>query len=308
MKTLFTNLIISVMLSFTTLAFAAYPEKPITLVVGMGAGGGADLIARKIAEVIQKTTGVDVNVLNVPGASGIVAATKYKRDNITDGYTLLYVQTGAFLEELDQVSKSYSTDDFVPVSFPAIVPMCIGVNYKTGVKSFTELVELAKSSPNSLSYASTGPTDTSVKWAAKFEKSSGITLFAVPYKSGTQQIADLVAGVVPVVVSTCAAQAGPMANKLSRTVAVTSKARLPSLPDVPTVSEFGFKNTETHMWFGFFLNKGTPNSVLISVNKMINDAVASDEVKQTIAKMHGTSRILTLPAAKVFFDADLASQ
>jgi tripartite-type tricarboxylate transporter receptor subunit TctC len=308
MNLLLKKIITVVALICPALALADYPEKPITLLAGFAAGGGADIIARKIAEVVQKNTGVDVTVINVPGAAGIIAAAKYKRDNSIDGYTLLYVPTGAFLDEPESGPKSYSTEDFIPISFPAVVPMCIGVNYKTGVKTFAELVELAKVAPDNVSYASAGPTDTSVKWATKFEKSSGIKLFSVPYKSGPQQISDLVAGVIPVVISTCAAQAGPMANRLSRTVAVTSKVRLPSMPEVPAVAEFGFKNTETQMWFGFFLNKGTPNAVSTRVNKIVNDAINSDEVKQTVAKMHGTSRVLTLPAAKIFFDTDFASQ
>jgi len=289
-------------------ALAAYPEKQITLLVAMGAGGGADKIARVIADEIHKNTGVPVVVQNVPGAAGIVATAKYKQDNSTDGYTILYVQTGAFLDEPGQQPRSYSNEDFIPISFPAIVPMCIGVNYKTGVKSFDDLVNLAKIAPNNLAYASTGPTDTSVKWATKFEKASGTTLLSVPYKAGTQQIMDLVAGVIPMVISTCAAQAGPMEGKLSRSVAVTSKNRLPSLPDVPTVSELGYKNTETHMWFGVFLNKGTPTDVAVNVSNMFNSAVNSEAVKQTVSKMHGTSKVLSLTGAKTFFDNDIKAQ
>jgi tripartite-type tricarboxylate transporter receptor subunit TctC len=241
----------------------AYPSKPIRLVVPFAPGGSSSIVARFIAEGMQKGLGQQIVVENKPGGGGNVAMQEVARAD-PDGYTLIIGHIGSFAVNPYMYEKlAYDVNrDFAAVSLLAKVPAIFVVHAGVPAKDLREFVALAKKQPGQLNYGSAGNGSAGHLAMEYLKQVTGIELQHVPYKGTGPNITDLIAG------RTQAASAGtpPLmphvkAGKL-RVIAVGAANRLHSLPEVPTVAEQGYPGFETSQWYGLNAPAKTPEAVI----------------------------------------------
>lgn len=257
-----------------------YPARPIRLIVPSAPGGGTDFTARTIAQKLAEAIGQTVIVDNRPGAAGNLGV-EIAAKSSPDGYTLVMPITSfAMNPHLYKELPFDTVADFAPVTLASIAPLYLVVPPSLPVKSVSELVALAKARPGQLNYANSG-NGTSAHLAGElFKKMAGVDLVSVPYKGGGPAVVDLVAGRVQMYFSTIpAALAQVNAGKL-RGLAVTSRARVNLLPEVPTVAESGLLGYEIVGWFGIFAPAGTPKPVIAALNKGLNDVLRMPDTQK----------------------------
>lgn len=255
------------------------PEKPIRLVVPYGPGGSSDIIARVLATEMSVGLGQQVVVENKPGASGVVAMQDVAR-SAPDGYTLVLGHVGTMAVNPSMLTNlPYDTDaDFSPVTLLAKVPVLFVVHSDVGVGTLEEFVALAKEKPGALSYGSAGNGSAGHLAFEQLKLATGTDILHIPYKGTGAQLTDLLGH------RTDAASAGvpPFLPHIQTgklvALAVGSEARLPLLPDVPTVAELGYEGFESSQWFGLLAPAGTPQEVLDRIQAEAARALATPVV------------------------------
>lgn len=249
-------------------AQAAYPAKPVTLVVPTAAGGTTDLSARMLAQALGPVLGQSVVVDNKGGGNGNIAAAAVKRAE-PDGYTLLMQYSGYHvISPLLTAQKSWDTADFQPVANVLSAPQIIVVRDGLPVTTLGELIAYAKAHPGKLNYASSGNGSLQHVTGAMLEQQGGVKMVHVPYKGTGPALQDLLGGQVDLTFGTAPPfmphiQAGKL-----RVLAVTGKERLPSLPNVPTTAEAGYPHVNATSWFALFAPANTPKPV---IDKLVAD-------------------------------------
>jgi tripartite-type tricarboxylate transporter receptor subunit TctC len=246
----------------------AYPVKPIRFLVGFPAGGANDLVARAVGARLGPRLGQQVIVENRPGANGNIATQLVARA-APDGYTLL-LASAASLVMSPAMYRELPFDpltDFAPVTLAVGVSSLISVHPSLPPRSVRELVALAKKQPGKLNFGTPGTGSIAHMAAELFLRTTGINMVHVPYKGGGPAVIDAMAGQVECLISLMST-AGPQvkAGKL-RGLGVTSAARQPSLPDVPTVAESGYPGFEASGWVGLAFPAKTPAAIVDRVNK-----------------------------------------
>ena len=288
-KTVFTALTASMVMAGSLslvpgAAAAAYPDKPIRLVVGFSAGGTTDVSARIIGKEMGEALGQPVVVENRPGAGSNIATEMVMRA-APDGYTLYMVAvTAAINQTLYKNVKFDLTKDFEPVALAVQVPNVLVVNPNVPAKSVKELVDYAKANPGKMNFASSG-SGTSIHMAGElFKQAAGIDVIHIPYKGSGPAVTDLVGGQVDFMFDNMPASwPNVQAGKL-RALAVTTANRSSTAPDLPTMQESGFPGFDVSSWFGVLAPKGTPSDIVEKLNKVIRDALAKPEVQQQLAE------------------------
>ncbi|WP_454727370.1 MULTISPECIES: Bug family tripartite tricarboxylate transporter substrate binding protein [Cupriavidus] len=268
-------------------ARAAWPDKPMRLIVPAAAGGTTDIASRLVGKRLGEVLGQPVVVENRAGGAGIIGA-QALRQAAPDGYTLMMGNIGPNAINYGLYKQlSYRAEDFAPVTLVVSVPNVLVVNPKVPAKSVAELVALAKAQPGKLSFASSG-TGQSVHLSGElFKKRAGIDIIHVPYKGAAPAVADLVAGQVTMMVDNLpSSMAQIQAGKL-RPLAVTSATRVPELPDVPTMKEAGFDDFQVTAWFGLVAPAGTPPALVSRLQKTVAAILAEPEVKTRLAELGG---------------------
>jgi tripartite-type tricarboxylate transporter receptor subunit TctC len=259
---------------------AAYPEKPITLIVPWAAGGSTDILARAIAEQLTKSMGQPVIVDNRVGASGNIGS-NYVAKAKPDGYTLLIgsMSTHAMNPTLMPNMPFKGADDFTPIALVANVINTMVVNPSVPAKNLREFIAYAKAHPGKLAYASAGAGSTNHLSAEMFNKAAGIEMLHVPYKGGAPAVLDTVGNQTQVLFS-AGTQTLPhvKAGKL-RLLAVTEPKRSALLPDTPTVAET-LPGYEISVWYAAFGPAGMPAELTAKLNTEINKALAVPEVRE----------------------------
>ena len=256
--------------------------KPVTFVVGFGPGAFTDVMARLVAQKLGELTGGNFVVENKPGAGGNIATGQVKRA-APDGYTVLVHSVAyAVNPSLYQNAGYDAVKDFVPLALGPRTPNIITVNPASPVKNLKELVELARKEP--LNYASSGIGTTTHLSMERLKAAARVDITHVPYQPA-QAIAAIVAGHTQMS-STSMPPAVPMikAGKL-RAIAVTSATRSSLLPDVPSVTEFGYKDFDDYTWVGFFLPLGTPQALVDRINAQINKAAELPDSKEKFTQL-----------------------
>lgn len=262
-----------------------YPGKPITLVVGFPAGGGADTVARIVSEKMGKILGQAIVIDNKPGAGTTIASALVARA-APDGYTLL-LGSGNLYGSDQVLYKSVKYDgakSFVPISRWSSAPMLLAVNKDVPIKSVQELIAQARQNPDKLAYSSSGSGVVTHLAALSFEQAAEVKMLHVPYKGGAPSLQAVAAGDVQLTFGTPPsvlplAQAGRL-----RILAVTSAQRSPLFPDIPSVAEAGVKGYDFTFWFGLFGPTGMPAEVTQKLYEASVAALNDPDVKARLEK------------------------
>ena len=264
-------------------AQAAYPSKPIRLIVPFPPGGGTDILSRLIANKLTEANQWTVIPDNRAGAGGTIGITEAVKAAPT-GYDIVMGQK----DNLVVGPWLYGnlpwdpTRDLVPVAHIAYTPVVIATATNSKFKTLADVVAAAKAAPDTITYGSPGNGTTIHLAGHLFEKAAKIEARHVPYKGSNPALMDALAGNVDLLVSSVpSAIAQIKAGKL-RALAVTSATRSTSLPDVPTVAELGYKDFDVSTWYALFMPAGTPPNVVALVNTKVNDLLNTAEVKAAI--------------------------
>lgn len=261
-----------------------FPAKPVRIVVGQGAGGGMDTIARLVGQRLGSALGQPIVIENRTGAGGMIATETVARAP-ADGYTLLLGPIGnmVFTPILSQRMRVSTTTDFAPISLVATFPLLVVVSSTAPIQSVNGLVDWMKANPAKANFGGSGPA---FRFANElFKVKTGAPGEFVQYKSMTETITALIAGdLVMSLVDTGPATPQISAGKL-RALAVTSPERLASLPQVPTMAELGFPEIEFRFWTGLFAPAGTPASVIRKLGDELARVLALPEVGAQMAAL-----------------------
>ena len=253
--------------TFTLLACnafaAAYPEKPVRLVLPYGPGGGSDVVARPLAHFMSERTGAQFIADNRGGANGNIAM-EIVAHAPADGYTLVLALT-AQLAINPSLYKKIPYDpvrDFAPVTLLGSAPYFLSVNRTLQTNTLAEFIKLARDKPGGLTYASTG-NGSGLHLSMELLKSMAkIDLVHVPYKSAGIAITDLLAGQVQAQFISYGTGVGHFKAGRLRALAATTKERSRALPDVPTIAEAGVPGYESGVWYALLAPRGTPQAVI----------------------------------------------
>lgn len=262
-------------------AFAAFPERPVTLVVPFAAGGSTDVVARVIAEKMAQDLGQQVIVQNVAGAGGSLGAGNVARAD-ADGYTILMgtVATHA-LNPLILKNKPYDAEaDFAPVSLLVLVPNVLVVNPELPAKSVEELLTLLKAEPDKWSYASSGNGTPLHLSGELFKSMAGVSMEHIPYKGSGPALNDVLGNQVSIMFDNLPSSSAHIKAGTLRALAVTTAERAPSFPEIPTMAEAGLPGYETYTWNALFAPKNTPKEVVDRLNASAVKAMADPGVAE----------------------------
>ncbi|QFZ87316.1 MULTISPECIES: tripartite tricarboxylate transporter substrate binding protein [Variovorax] len=262
-----------------------YPSRPITLVVGFPAGGGADTVARIVSDKMAKLLGQPIVIDNKPGAGTTIASDQVARA-APDGYTLLLGSANLYgSDKLLYKSVKYDgAKSFVPISRWSSAPMLLAVNKDVSAKTVQALIAEARQNPGKLAYSSSGAGVVTHLAGLSFEKAAGVQMLHVPYKGGAPSIQAVAAGDVQLTFGTPPSVLPMAQGQKLRVLAVTSGQRSPLFPDVPSVAEAGVKGYDYTFWFGLFAPAGLPPEV---TQKLFDASVAAlndPEVKARLEK------------------------
>lgn len=260
-----------------------YPDRQITLVVPGAASGGMDVIARALSERLTATLKQSIVVDNKPGANGNIAADLVAKSR-PDGYTMLIGQTAQFAinPALYQKIPFDPIRDFVPVVMLAEAPNIIFVASDSPYKTLSDIVKAAQASSKTLDLATPGNGTPSHLISEMFQKASGVKFTHIPYKGASAAITDLVGGRVAVMMSSVPSALGQIKAGKIRPIAVSSAKRIAVLPNVPTIGESGYPGFNIGTWYGLFVPKGTPPSIVNELNTAANLAINSTVFKEKI--------------------------
>jgi tripartite-type tricarboxylate transporter receptor subunit TctC len=267
-----------------------YPERPIHLIIAFVPGGATDTMARQIQQDLSEALGQTVVVENRPGGSGYIAW-NYVANANPDGYTLLMAENALAISQglFKQQSSSFNPiKQYDPVAHVASSPLALVVANKVKANSVAELIALAHAmEPQKMNYASAGIGSVAHLTFEVFRDGAGIEAIHIPYKGGGAAIADILGGQVEMHMASIQVAAGlAKAGKL-KALAVTSKARSPALPDVPTLAEAGVKTADVDLsfWYAIFGPKGMPADVKAKLAKAVEKVMSDPKVRERLAKL-----------------------
>lgn len=255
--------------------------KPIRIVVGFTAGGGTDAQARIVAQKLGELLKTNVIVENRPGASTMMAASEVARA-LPDGYTLLYAPSSTMAQNPHTLSQvPYDPfKDFTPVSMGGRGPLVLSVSTSVPVNNVAELVSYVKANPGKVSYASFGAGTSSHVYGEAFVKKMGIDAVHVPYKGGSDAAKDLIGGLVQYMFDSASSAVITSQTGKVKILAVASSARIPALPNVPTLAEQGVSGLDLPSWLGFYGPARMPAPVLAKLNASLVEVLAMPQVRE----------------------------
>lgn len=263
-------------------AEAAYPARPIQIVVAYPPGGGTDTLTRIVTKELGSRLGQSFLVVNKPGASGAIGATFAARAP-ADGYTLL-MDTGtiALRPAIDGPGK-FNPDDYVPVARVAEQSYALVVSASTPVKTVAELVTHAHTHPGKVNYASVGHGTVQYMLGELFKTRNRIDWTHVRYQGGAPAMNDLTAGRVQVTFSNTVPLMPFLQSGKVRVLAVTSRRRLEAMPEVPTMEELGYRDFGD-FWSGIFAPRGTPSAIVSHLSDAVLEVMRQPEVVKALLR------------------------
>ena len=276
-----TFLLSILLLCSLNLAQAAYPDKPIKIIIGYPAGGPLDAHMRLLIEKLQSSLGQTVIVDYKSGAGGTVGA-QFVAQAPADGYTLLLANTGTMVINPAIYTKAqYDTlKEFQPVARTAQQPLALIVNKDVAANSLKELITYAKANPGKLNYGSAGNGGISHLVPEMLKSETGIFMVHIPFKGSAPAFTDLIAGHVQFMAESVPQAAIYAKQGKVKALAVTSAKRNPALPNTPTVIETGIANLEVVGFYGILAPKGTPSEVVNKLSQAFKETLENPEIQK----------------------------
>lgn len=274
--------------AFPAHATEAYPERPITLVLGYPAGGINDVIARRLAVDMSEDLGVPIVIENKAGANGAIAANYVARSK-PDGYTVMFGAIGQVsVNQFLRSDMPYKPEDLDPVIKVAEANNVLVINADSVDKypDVAAIVEKSKAEPGQLTFASFGIGSSSHLSAEMFAKQAGIELLHVPYKGSAPAMVDLMGGSVDFMFDSINTALPHIEAGRIIPLAITKSTRSDSLPDVPTLAESGFPDYAVSSWFGMHVPAGTPRAIVDTLNEATRKVQVKPEVIEYFQKQN----------------------
>ena len=263
----------------------AFPTKPVTIIIPFAAGGPTDLVGRQLAQAMGKTIGGTVIVENIAGAGGTVAGEKVAKAS-PDGYTLLLMHTGmSTAPALYRTMRFDPLKDFEYIGQVADVPMTLVGNKDFPPNNYGELITYLKANSNKVNLANAGLGAVSHLCGLLFMSAIKIDLQTIPYKGTAPAMTDLQGGQVQLLCDQTSQTTQLIQTNRVKAYGITTKARIPQLPDLKTLDEQGLKGFDLAIWHGFYAPKGTPKAVLDKLNASLQGAIKDTDFVASMNKI-----------------------
>ena len=288
---------------------APYPDRPIRLVVAFVAGGATDTLARQISNELKEALGQSIVVENRPGANGYLAW-NHVASSEPDGYTLLLAENALAISQALHKKATSSFDPLIQYDAVAAVatsPSALVVANKVPANTVEELVAHSRTVAQKMNFASAGVGSVSHLNFEVFKDAVGMDAIHIPYKGGGQAIGDVLAGHVPMTITSVQATKGLVEDRRIKALAVTSVARSPAMPHVPTMQEAGVKpaDVELRFWFGVFGPKGMPEAVKAKLEKAVSTIMADPRLRERLAKLDITPDFAPAPVLQSKLESEI---
>ena len=267
-----------------------YPAQPIKVVIGFGPASAADILARLVGKRMEASLGQPIVVENRPGNSSMIAAESVARAP-ADGYTLFMATIANTLNPAETKSGFDLGRDLAPITLLGIVPNVLVAHPSVAANNLRELIALAKSKPEGLTFGSSGYATASYMAAELFNAKAGTRIPVVPYQGGSNQaVSDLLAGRITLMFNVAATLAPQVEAGKLRALAVAQSQRASIMPDVPTLAEAGMTGYDAGIWIGLLAPKATPPAIIEKLSAAANDALNTEEVRAAL-KAQGTDPV-----------------
>lgn len=300
--------IIAVALAASALPAVAqdWPNRPIRIVVGFGAGGGTDVVTRIIAEPLAELLGQRIVVENKPGAGGTLAGDMIAKGS-KDGYDALMISTGHTVAAVMIKAQSYdAVKDFTPVGIVATSVSGVIVGKDLPVKDFKGLIEYAKKNDGKLNYGTVGIGSTQHLTAELLRQRTGFSAQAIGFRTTPEVVTALLRGDIAFTVEPVHAVRGQVQSGDLRILAVNSGKRWPSLPDVPTVMESGVQDVDLVGWYGLVFPAGVPQAAVERMQRGLEQVLTRDTVKAQLANIGATASLSTPQEFSTLIEQEIA--
>ncbi len=262
---------------------AAYPDKPVRMVVPFPPGGGTDVVARAIAQKLSEQWRQTVIVDNRPGAASMIG-TEILAHSVPDGYTLGFVSMSHTINVSIYEKLPYDPiADFTPIILAATAPNVLVVNPAVGAKTVAELVKIAKARPGKLNFPSSGNGGVSHLSAEMFRYAAGIDITHVPYRGAGPALTSLLANETQLMMATTPVALPQMKAGRLIALAITSRARSPLAPELPTIAESGYAGFEADTWYGMLAPARFPPALTAQVNGAVSKMLSEPDFKERLA-------------------------
>jgi tripartite-type tricarboxylate transporter receptor subunit TctC len=264
-----------------------WPTQPIMLINGFPPGGGADILARLVAERLGAAVGQPVSVDNRTGANGLIAAAAVASARPDGSTLLLYTMSMACTAPvMPGVTLTFDPDrDLAPVVVIAGLDNLLYVSNRTPFRTVQDVIQHAKRNPDRLTYGSSGVGSSYHLWAAQFMHMAGIRMLHVPFRGGPPAIAEIIAGRVDMMFGNLAEILPHIRSGAVRPIAFTSSPPSPVLPGVPTIAESGLPEFRAENWFGIAAPGGTPRAIVERLNLEVNRIIGAQEVADRLVSL-----------------------
>jgi tripartite-type tricarboxylate transporter receptor subunit TctC len=282
-----------------------YPSQPIKVVIGFGPGAAADILARLVGKQMEVSLGQPIVVENRLGNSSMIAAESVARA-APDGYTLFMATIANTLNPAETKSSFNLGKALAPIALLGIVPNVLVANPSVPANNLQELIALAKSKPESLTFGSSGYATASYMAGELFNAKAGTKILAVPYQGGSSQaVSDLLSGRITLMFNVAATLAPHVEAGRLKAFAVAQSKRASIMPDVPTLTEAGMAGFDAGVWIGLLAPAGTPPAIIEKLSAAANAALNTDQV-QSALKQQGTDPVGGTPKEFAdFIQADI---
>jgi tripartite-type tricarboxylate transporter receptor subunit TctC len=265
-------------------AFAAYPDKPIKMLVGYAPGSSTDIVGRMVANELSIALKQSVIVENRGGAAGSLAADAVAKST-PDGYTVLFAQNGLAINVAANPRLPFNgLKDLIPVVGVAATPHILIVNTNSKAKNVADLIAMLKADPGKLSFGSSGIGNSDHMAGELFLATTGTQAIHIPYKGGSPAATDLVGGQIDFYFAGMPVGLPLYKGEKVNALAVTSKNRFSGAPELVTIQEAGVKGYEMALWQGMFVPAGTPTSIVSTLNKAVLKILDTPEMKERFIK------------------------
>ena len=259
-----------------------YPNKPIRFIVGFPAGSATDVAARVVANQMAQKLGQSVVVENRPGASSDIAA-RAVATSAPDGYTLFILTIANIINESSGKSDFVNVQkSFAPIAMIGSVPIILVASSDQGIHTLKDLIAVAKSKPKAITFASSGNGTAPHLSGELFANMAGVDILHIPYKGSSSAVTDLLAGRVNIMFAPASTVLPHIQSGKLVGLGVASAAPIPSAPTLPTLSSQGLTGFESSVWFGLVAPVGVPASVISTMSRAVNEALANKEVLEQL--------------------------